>query len=79
MAHIDSLGVEIILTDVVYVNGWGDGARLVDTGIRTSVQRFNRKRVVILDSDGQPRAVSPSNLAVMRRDGYQGFEGNRRA
>jgi hypothetical protein len=77
MTFTDSLGVDIEATDTVFVNGWGYGARLIDTGIRSRVVRFSRTRVVIIDSENQERAVGPSNLAVLRRDGATGFEGNR--
>jgi hypothetical protein len=72
----DNLGVEIQPTDTVFVASWGYGARLVDTGTRSPVVRINRKRVVIVDSDGLERAVDRSHLQVMRRDGVSGFEGN---
>lgn len=74
----DSHGVEILPTDHVMVTSYGLGARLVDTGTRSPVLRLLRKRVQISDSDGCPRAISPANLSVLRRDGVRGFEGNRK-
>jgi hypothetical protein len=71
----DALGVEILPTDTVLVTSWGT-ARLVDTGTRSPVVRFGRTRVVILDADREERAVSPSEVSVVRRDGEKGLEGN---
>jgi hypothetical protein len=73
----DSQGTEILPTDTVMVTAWGYGARLVDSGIKRPVIRFNRVRVVVEDSDGFARAISPRCLSVLRRDGAPGFEHNR--
>jgi hypothetical protein len=73
----DSHGIEILPTDTVMVTSWGYGARLVDTNIKRPVIRLNRTRVVIADASGDERAISPTNLTVLRRDGANGFEGNR--
>ncbi|TXI53150.1 hypothetical protein [Mycolicibacterium mageritense] len=73
----DSGGIEILATDSVMVTAWGDGTRLIDTGIKRPVIRLNRQRVVILDADGQERAMRGSVLSVLRRDGEPGFEHNR--
>lgn len=75
MVH-DARGVEIVSTDTVMVTAWGEGARLIDTGIKRAVVRLNRTRVVILDADGQERAISGRELSVLRRDGADGFEHN---
>lgn len=72
----DSRGVQILPTDTVTVTSYGEGARLVDCGLRSKVVRFGRTKVVIIDADGRERAVSPSNLLVARRDGYPGHEYN---
>lgn len=73
----DRRGVEILATDTVMVTAQGDGARLIDTGIKRTVVRLNRTRVVILDADGQERAIAGNVLSVVRRDGLTGFEHNR--
>lgn len=73
----DTGGIEILPTDTVMVTAWGHGARLIDTGIRRSIVRLNRRRVVILDSDGCERSVTGAELSVLRRDGRDGFEHNR--
>lgn len=73
----DAKGVEILPTDSVMVTAWGEGARLIDTGIKRPVVRLNRARVVILDADNLERAVGGTVLSVMRRDGADGFEHNR--
>lgn len=71
----DALGVTILPTDTVLVTAWGT-ARLVDTGTRSPVVRFGRTRVVIIDADREERAVNPSEISVLRRDGERGLEGN---
>jgi hypothetical protein len=73
----DSHKVLIRPTDRVMVTSWGEGARLIDTDLVRPVIRFGRTRVVILDAGGDERAIHPANLSVMRRDGAQGFEGNK--
>ena len=72
----DRLGVPLETDDRVMVTAWGYGARLVDTGTKSPVVRINRKRVVIIDSDGYERAVGSGVVSVLRRDGAAGFEGN---
>lgn len=73
---LDALGVEILPTDTLMVTAWGD-ARLIDVRTRSHVVRFGRKRVVIIDSTREERAVNPREVSVLRRDGTTGFEGNR--
>jgi len=77
MIH-DARGTEILPTDSVMVTAWGEGARLIDTGIKRPVIRLNRTRVVILDADGLERAFAGGELSVLRRDGADGFEHNTR-
>lgn len=72
----DQLGVTIRTSDHVVVSGYGDGARQGDCGVTSPVVRLARTRVVILDRDGAERSVSPRSLAVLRRDGRPGLEGN---
>ena len=72
----DVRGIEILHTDTVMVTGWGEGARLIDTGLKRPVIRLNRSRVVILDREDQERAFSGKELSVLRRDGAAGFEHN---
>lgn len=74
----DTLGVEIRVGDTVRVIGYGYGIRLTDTGLTTKVTGFTHKGNVV--HDGAPRDGKPLNtacLAVLRRDGYMGLEGNR--
>lgn len=77
----DSLGVRIEAGDRVVVNSWGGNVRLTDVGRTGVVQVVGRVRPVI-DWDSkvdQPRGnVRPRNLAVLRRDGAAGLEGNRK-
>ncbi len=72
----DVLGVTIEPTDRVTVTSYGSGARLVDCGTRSIILKFGRVRLVINDCDGNARAVHPRSLAVLRRDGESGLEGN---
>jgi hypothetical protein len=72
----DSLGVDILLDDTVLVISYGEGARQVDCGTRSSIVKLGRTRATIFDSDREFRAVSSRNLAVVRRDGATGLEGN---
>jgi len=73
----DVLGVTIRATDRVTVTSYGSGARLVDCGTQSIIHKFGRVRLVINDCDGNARAVHPRSLAVLRRDGASGLEGNR--
>lgn len=75
---LDSNGIEILITDRVFVGMVGSGARHADNGIVRPILGMNRTRVVILDADGNERAIGGSVLSVMRRDGVHGFEHNRR-
>jgi hypothetical protein len=72
----DVLGVTIEPTDRVTVTSYGSGARLVDCGTQSIIRKFGRVRLVINDCDGNARAVHPRSLAVLRRDGESGLEGN---
>ncbi len=74
----DSNGIEVLLTDRVCVAAVGYGARHADNGIIRPVLSIARTRAVILDADGNERAVGGQVLSVMRRDGVRGFEHNRR-
>ena len=83
--HRDALGVTIELGDLVRVIHWGAPVRLVDTGRTAHVGGFTAHGNVILaghNTDRDPiargRAVSPGMLAVARRDGVPGHEGNAR-
>jgi hypothetical protein len=73
----DHFGVEILNTDRVHVSAVGYGARHADFGRISPIVRFNRTRVVIIDHDGNERAMGSPVLAVMRRDGASGFEANK--
>ena len=77
----DTLGVPIQVDDVVVVTAWGHPVRLVDTGRRAQVVGFTDRGNVKLENEGSDpiargRAVDPGCLAVARRDGQPGYEGN---
>ena len=78
----DTLGVEIRRGDTVRVTSWGHPVRLIDTGrVATVLGRTSAGNVVLVRDSDDPiargRAVSPGMLAVARRDGLDGHEGNR--
>lgn len=80
----DGLGVVIRRGDVVTVIAWGAPVRLGDTGRQARVVSFTPAGNVALADTHYPedpiargRAVSPGMLAVARRDGRDGHEGNR--
>jgi hypothetical protein len=80
----DALGVEIKRGDTVTVIAYGAPVRLIDTGRRARVVNFTPYGNVLLADTHNPhdpiargKAVSPGLLAVARRDGQPGHEGNR--
>ncbi|AXH46879.1 hypothetical protein I5G67_gp041 [Mycobacterium phage Aminay] len=73
----DDNGIEILPTDRVHVGAVGYGARHADFDRISHIVRMNRTRVVIIDHDGNERAIGGPALSVMRRDGLHGFEHNR--
>lgn len=79
----DSLGTEILIGDTVIINAWGAPVRLIDTGKRARVTAITPRGNLILDDLGHPegiangRSVRPGYVAVARRDGAPGLEGNR--
>lgn len=76
----DILGVEIKVGDTVRVTSWGGRIRLVDCGSTTVVTGFTGKGY-LTHNDPQVahgRALYPHNVAVQRRDGKPGHEGNAR-
>jgi len=79
---VDTLGVPVLIGDTVTVTAWGDPVRLVDVGRTARVVAVNRHGRLSLDCGTDPdpiargRAVSPGCLAVARRDGKAGHEGN---
>ena len=74
----DAMGETIKLNDRVMVNNHGLGARKIDVGRAGKVARFSRSRVVLVMTDDKSTlSVDPSTLGVRRRDGSDGFEGNR--
>lgn len=80
---VDNFGVEIVPGDTVTVIAWGAPVRLIDTGRRAKVAGLTARGNVILgaqDNDHDPIArglsVRPGYLAVARRDGAMGHEGN---
>jgi len=75
----DSLGVLIQPTDRVMINGWGGNVRLTDVRRTGTVITLGSKRPIIEwdSATDTPRGnVRGETLAVLRRDGGQGFEGN---
>jgi hypothetical protein len=81
MSATDTLGVPIVIGDTVTVTAYGSPIRLIDTGRRATVTGFTRTgNVTLLDPTPDPvargRAVRPGCLAVARRDGTPGHEGN---
>jgi len=82
----DALGVAIRKDDTVMVTAWGRPVRLNDTGRKVRVTGFTARGNVLLDDTdhrydpvARGRSVGGSYLTVLRRDGQQGFEGNRPA
>jgi hypothetical protein len=79
---LDTLGVFILPGDTVRVIAWGAPVRVTDVGAVARVVGFTRAGNVRLDCGSNPdpiargRAVSPGYLAVARRDGAPGHEGN---
>lgn len=80
----DTLGVPVGIGDTVTVTSWGAPVRLVDTGRKAKVVGFTRTGNVVLEDLDHPhdpiargRAVRPGYLAVARRDGLPGHEGNK--
>lgn len=80
---IDALGVTIEPGDTVMVIAYGAPVRLIDTGRRAAVLGFTRTGNVQLEDITYPHnpiarglAVRPGTLAVARRDGNPGHEGN---
>lgn len=81
----DALGVTIAVGDTVTVIAYGAPVRLVDTGRKATVAGLTRAGNVLLEDHNHPhdpiargRAVRPGYLAVARRDGLPGHEGNRK-
>lgn len=82
--EVDTLGVSILIGDTVIVTGWGWAARLGDTGRRAPVTGVTAAGNIVVDSSayapdliGRGRALNPATVAVARRDGTPGLEGNR--
>lgn len=74
----DSLGVEIEVGDTVTVIAYGWKTRLADTGRRFTVIGRTHLGNLTHDTDvANGHAVRPECVAVARRDGQFGHEGNR--
>lgn len=76
----DSLGVRIEAGDRIMITAWGGNVRLTDVRRTGIVKTVGRVRPVIVwdNTTDQPRGnVRSAALAVLRRDGAPGFEGNR--
>lgn len=79
----DTLGVTILIGDTIRITAWGRPVRLTDTGRTAKVIGFTPNGRVRLDSSAyapdliaRGKAVPSSCLAVARRDGGIGHEGN---
>lgn len=75
MTRTDALGVTFAPGERVTVIHWGT-ARLNDVGIRGVVGKINRVNVVVIADDGDEVIANPREVAVARRDGQAGHEGN---
>lgn len=74
----DTFGITILASDRVRVLAYGrGGARLADCGTASGVLALRSDRVVILDADLNRRSVRSCEVGVLRRDGENGYEGNR--
>lgn len=73
----DALGVEITTVDTVTVLSYGLGARKDSCGRVFRVLGFGHSRVLLGDGALEVLKVDPKSLAVRRRDGQNGHEGNR--
>lgn len=74
----DTLGVEILVGDTVTVTSWGWNVRLADTGRRFTVTGVTWAKNLTHDTDvAAGYTVHPSCVAVARRDGQPGHEGNK--
>lgn len=74
----DTLGVAIRVGDVVTVIGWGWNVRLIDTGRTFTVTGITWAGNLTHDTEvADGYSVHPSCVAVARRDGKPGHEGNR--
>jgi hypothetical protein len=71
----DALGVTLRVGDTVTVLHWGGNVRLSDCGRRAVLRGWNRANFLILD--GFDKGVPTHAVAVARRDGLPGHEGNR--
>lgn len=74
----DTLGVEINFGDTVRITSWGWNVRLQDVGRSFAVTGATWARNLLHGTDvadGLP--VKSSCVGVVRRDGENGFEGNK--
>jgi len=74
----DALDVTIRIGDRVRVISWGGTVRLADCGALAAVTGFTSRGNIEHDSAdvANGRAIKPGCLAVARRDGANGHEGN---
>lgn len=76
---LDNLGVVIQPGDRIIINAWGGNVRLTDVGSRGTVEGFSPTRVrVVWDgmTDLPAGVIRPDTIAVLRRDGRDGLQGN---
>lgn len=75
---LDALGVTVLVGDTCRVTCYGGSVRQYDTGSLLLVEGFSAKGYVQHRTEvAGGRAVDPTYLAVRRRDGAKGHEGNR--
>lgn len=76
----DILHVDIRVGDLVTVTGWGWEVRLADVGKVVTVMGFTPAGNIRHDSThvANGHAIKPGCVAVRRRDGKIGHEGNRK-
>jgi hypothetical protein len=73
----DNFGVAILPTDQVRITSWGGSVRLTDVSRIGTVVRRKRTGNLVLDlGAGEQVTASPGQLAVRRRDGLDGHQGN---
>jgi hypothetical protein len=74
----DALGVSILVGDVVRVIYHGYGITLPEVGLTAVVVGFSPRRNLVHNTTiKNGNALRPDMVAVQRRDGAPGHEGNR--
>ena len=73
---VDNFGVEILPTDTLRIIAWGGGVRLLDVGRTGTLLRVKRTGNLALHVGGEEITAMPCQVAVARRDGLSGHQGN---